>query len=563
MKRVDKCMNECVNIEFYLIDAFEISHFEPLYHFFSKKGANVVFVAEPCEWNTSGNWFDYDCAIERLKQKKLRYKTECDPQAQIAFTTQESNILKKYWFATKRVNLCYGSSLLRESFFSSLRSTEGFDYKLVHGVYDQKLCLEKVSEAKVRVIGYPRHYELKRDRFHTEEIRRELGIETEKKIILYMPTWDEHASICTYREAFMELRKSYYIVTKPHHCTYRLKSKQVDLKILYEISDMVLDAAYNFEKAAFIGDITMVDAKSGAALETCFINPDVKMIWLSPQKNVRSYFVDEAFTMAELINEPQKLKGTVSGMLSEDKYQNVRREQIFRFFADETGESLEKVYEEMVRDCAEEYRRDTNYWNAYYRGNPDIKNPSLFAQTVGRMLEQSKSILDLGCGNGRDSVYFAGLGLKVTAIDASDAAITQLRKEHGEGDINFICDDFVSSSEVYAGQYDYVYSRFTLHAINESQETKVLNNIYQVLKQDGKFFIEVRSVNDEIYGLGEAVGPDSYIYEGHYRRFIRIEQLEAKIKEAGFEIMTAVEQRGFAPYQESDPPIIRITAQKK
>ena len=32
MKRVDKCMNECVNIEFYLIDAFEISHFEPLYH---------------------------------------------------------------------------------------------------------------------------------------------------------------------------------------------------------------------------------------------------------------------------------------------------------------------------------------------------------------------------------------------------------------------------------------------------------------------------------------------------------------------------------------------------
>lgn len=216
----------------------------------------------------------------------------------------------------------------------------------------------------------------------------------------------------------------------------------------------------------------------------------------------------------------------------------------------------------MRKDFTEDFKRDTNYWNAYYRGNPDIRKPSLFAQTVGGMVERSKSILDLGCGNGRDSIFFAGLGLKVTAIDAADAAIMQLREEHGEEDIRFICDDFVSSSEVYAGQYDYVYSRFTLHAINEKQETEVLNNIYKTLKQDGSFFIEVRSVNDELYGMGEMVGSDAYIYDGHYRRFIRMEQLTEKMKEIGFDILTAEEKRGFAPYQESDPPIIRITARK-
>lgn len=216
----------------------------------------------------------------------------------------------------------------------------------------------------------------------------------------------------------------------------------------------------------------------------------------------------------------------------------------------------------MQGELTEDYKRDTNYWNAYYRGNPDIKKPSLFAQAVGEMVGRSESILDLGCGNGRDSVFFARLGLKVTAVDAADAAITQLREEHGEEDIRFICDDFVSSSEVYAAQYDYVYSRFTLHAINEKQETEVLNNIYKALRQDGRFFIEVRSVNDELYGLGEMVGLDSYIYDGHYRRFIRMEQLTEKMKAVGFEILTAVEKRGFAPYQESDPPIIRITARK-
>lgn len=553
-----------MNIEFYLIDAFEISHFEPLYLFFEKQGDNAVFVAEPCEQNTSGNWFDYDSAIERLKQKKLRYNTTCNPNAQIAFSTQASDLLKKYGRLTKKVHLCYGSSLLKESFFSSLRSIEGFDYKLVHGVYDQNLCMKKISDGKtkVRVIGYPRHYGLNRQAFCTEDIRKELGIETEKEIILYMPTWDEHSSIQAYKEVFLKLRKNFYIVTKPHHCTYRLRSKKEDLRVLYEVSDMVLDAAYSFEKAAYIGDIALVDAKSGAALETCFINPHAKMIWLSPQKNMREVFAETTFTLAEITNEPEELEKIVVRTVIADKYQTVRKEQIFQFFADENESCLGKVYEEMKRDCNDDFKRDTAYWNAYYMGNPDIKNPSLFAQAVGENMEKTKSVLDLGCGNGRDSVYFAKLGLNVTAIDASDAAVRQLKEEHGEDRIRFVCDDFVSSSDIYAYQYDYVYSRFTLHAINEQQETEVLNNIYNALENGGLFFIEVRSVNDELYGMGEEVGEDSYIYDEHFRRFIRMERLVGKMRMTGFQILEAVEKRGFAPYKESDPSIIRITAQK-
>lgn len=86
-----------------------------------------------------------------------------------------------------------------------------------------------------------------------------------------------------------------------------MRSKQEDLKILYEISDMVLDVAYNFEKAAFIGDVTLVDTKSGTILETCFINSKVRMIWLFPKKNMGDYFEDIAFTMAKLTNESEMI----------------------------------------------------------------------------------------------------------------------------------------------------------------------------------------------------------------------------------------------------------------
>ncbi len=211
---------------------------------------------------------------------------------------------------------------------------------------------------------------------------------------------------------------------------------------------------------------------------------------------------------------------------------------------------------------SEDFKRDTEYWNDYYKAKPDINYPSLFAQHISTFLKKSKNILELGCGNGRDSVYFSRLGLNVTAIDASDGVIEQLKQENTEENICFICDDFVSSSAIYSGQYDYVYSRFTLHAINKEQETEVLYNVHKVLKEGGNFFIEVRSVNDELYGCGKKIAPDSYVHDGHFRRFIRIEELKAELEQIGFLIVSAEEERGFAPYKGSDPPIIRIIARR-
>lgn len=222
---------------------------------------------------------------------------------------------------------------------------------------------------------------------------------------------------------------------------------------------------------------------------------------------------------------------------------------------------VERILSVPVRQ-AEEFKRDTEYWNAYYSSNPDINEPSLFAQEVGKNLVKSKTILELGCGNGRDSIYFSKLGLNVTAIDASDGVIRQLKQKYDENNIYFICDDFVSSSAIFSGQYDYVYSRFSLHAINEEQETEVLHNVYKALKQGGKFFVEDRSVNDELYGQGKKVGKNSYIFDGHFRRFIEIDQLVEKMKNVGFEILSASEERGFAPLGDSDPLIIRIVARR-
>lgn len=227
-----------------------------------------------------------------------------------------------------------------------------------------------------------------------------------------------------------------------------------------------------------------------------------------------------------------------------------------------------------IKDCVDEilrldvkyssdFDRDIQYWNTYYSNKRAVDNPSPFAEFIVTHLKKGKNLLELGCGNGRDSMYFAHMGINVTGIDASDATIADLIEKCDTGNCYFICDDFVCSPALFAGQFDYCYSRFSIHAINEEQEKEVLANVYGALKQGGEFFIETRSINDDLYGQGEEAGKNAYIYDGHYRRFIIKNELEENARRAGFHIAYSEENKDFAPFGDSNPPIIRMILRKE
>lgn len=155
-----------------------------------------------------------------------------------------------------------------------------------------------------------------------------------------------------------------------------------------------------------------------------------------------------------------------------------------------------------------DFKRDTGYWNQYYKKISCLTKPSRFARFARfvrtNYLSEGAALLELGCGNGRDSLFFAAQGLKVTAVDASDYAITELAQRN-VSNAEFICGDFVESPSIYSRQYDFCYSRFSLHAINAEQENLLLRNVKNSLNGGGKFFIEVRSVNDPLFGKGTPV----------------------------------------------------------
>ena len=200
---------------------------------------------------------------------------------------------------------------------------------------------------------------------------------------------------------------------------------------------------------------------------------------------------------------------------------------------------------------------DLEYWEEYYDKHDKPFQPSDFAKFVAEYIDRGDSLLDIGCGNGRDSVFFGTNGVATTAIDQSENAINSLKELEIEN-LFPIVGDFVEPASKFGTKH--FYSRFTLHSIDEESETKVLNWVGDELT-DGYFFVEVRSDEDSLVGKTT----------DHYRRFINFDDFIVKLIDIGFTINYAEIGRGFSKYNsdfnvdynEDDPMLIRIVARKK
>ena len=204
---------------------------------------------------------------------------------------------------------------------------------------------------------------------------------------------------------------------------------------------------------------------------------------------------------------------------------------------------------------------DNKYWDKYYRIDDVPKTPSNFAVFVAEHVNTGESLLDLGCGNGRDAVYFQGLDINVTALDKSVEAINCINiREPG---IHTVVSEMDMLSIHFDAVFNHVYSRFSIHAISDEQQTQTFKEIYAVLQPHGSLWIEARCTEDELYGKGVSAGRNAYIYNDHYRRFLALDEIICELASIGFEIIYAEKARGFAPCKSEDPIVLRIRSIKQ
>jgi len=194
---------------------------------------------------------------------------------------------------------------------------------------------------------------------------------------------------------------------------------------------------------------------------------------------------------------------------------------------------------------------DRKYWNKFYKENKEANlHPSTFAVFSEKWIGERKSLIEFGCGNGRDSIYFSKAGINVTSVDNSQETVGEIQRTRHE--IKAVCKDVIDIFDIKES-YDVVYSRFFLHSIDEQREDMLLSWASKKLNTDGILLIEARTVEDRNM---------EKTHKNHFRRYIDAPVLKKKLHQLGFDILYSIESQGLSVYGKEDPFLIRIVAQR-
>lgn len=172
-----------------------------------------------------------------------------------------------------------------------------------------------------------------------------------------------------------------------------------------------------------------------------------------------------------------------------------------------------------------------------YYGN--VHTP--FAEECLAFLAQQKltgkHILDLGCGQGQDSTFFAEQGYSVTALDFSAEALKSIQDKR----IEKVQEDMCNLHIFADNSFDIVYASFSLHFFTKEEFYQILVQINRVLKPTGFFLFNLKNKNDKYYGKGTKIADDSFVCEGVIRSFYSEEETKALFRQSGFVVLSFAE----------------------
>ncbi|MGE8061431.1 class I SAM-dependent methyltransferase [Pseudomonas sp. NPDC089547] len=205
------------------------------------------------------------------------------------------------------------------------------------------------------------------------------------------------------------------------------------------------------------------------------------------------------------------------------------------------------------------------YWDSFYghSNQPLPLLPSQFAAfALGEMAtldasEAVEGVIEFGCGNGRDSHFFAAHGFDLLALDASAEAIDRCRAGTRHARANFVQRSATDAREeverfMNGKKRVAVYARFFLHAIREEEQNDFLMLLGDVLLPGSLLFLEYRTVADaeqqKVFG------------DDHYRRYLDHRTTLANIEAAGFSRLYEIEGHGFAKFRAEDARVGRCVA---
>ncbi|GAA0362992.1 class I SAM-dependent methyltransferase [Bacillus horti] len=167
---------------------------------------------------------------------------------------------------------------------------------------------------------------------------------------------------------------------------------------------------------------------------------------------------------------------------------------------------------------------------------------TLWLDTIKGLVEvKDKKVLDIGCGGGLYSACFAQLGAKqVIGLDFSAEMVKTAENENMYPDIVSFRQGNALDIPLEEGQADLILERAVIHHIKESDLLTCFSEAHRVLREQGTFVIQDRTVEDcFLHGSHEHIR--GYFFE----KFPHLKDTELKRRHTSEAVTHALEKAGF------------------
>lgn len=172
-------------------------------------------------------------------------------------------------------------------------------------------------------------------------------------------------------------------------------------------------------------------------------------------------------------------------------------------------------------------------------GNVDIY---LLDQILkGRFTKETK-ILDAGCGEGRNAVYFIQKGYQIFGIDLNELAVQYCRYLSKSLNPDFDAHRFqvgrLEEIPFHAGAFDAVICSAVLHfADHVDNFWQMIQEIHRVLKPGGVFWFRMTTAFGGILEQSQGLGNGKYALPDGSERFLFLPDYVDKLEKIGFRFL--------------------------
>lgn len=127
-------------------------------------------------------------------------------------------------------------------------------------------------------------------------------------------------------------------------------------------------------------------------------------------------------------------------------------------------------------------RVSRKYLNGRWCARCSKKDPTPYLRKNAKLFPKEGNVLDIGCGNGRNSIFMKSLGYTVDSID--------MATDYGSKIILGV--DKLPRRR----KYDVILANYVLMFLNEKERSQVLNEICEVAKKTSMLMIELYPAKD-------------------------------------------------------------------